>query len=70
MCAPLELVTCEACDGSGVEVFGVWVYEHGCGFGHNSTDERPCERCGGLGEFVQEAAGQPLSAPERHGGGA
>lgn len=41
--------TCPACDGSGVEVFGVTVYEHGCGFSHPSTDERPCGQCAGEG---------------------
>lgn len=41
--------TCEACDGSGVEVFGTTVYEPGCGFPHSSTDERPCSTCGGAG---------------------
>jgi hypothetical protein len=41
---------CECCDGSGVEVFGVTVYEHGCGFSHDSTDERPCKECGGTGQ--------------------
>lgn len=46
---------CDACDGSGVEVFGVRVYEHGCGFAHDSSDERPCERCGGVGGWVGEA---------------
>lgn len=40
---------CEACDGSGVEVFAVRVYEHGCGFAHDGSDERPCRHCNGTG---------------------
>lgn len=40
---------CPECLGSGVEVFAVTVYEHGCGFSHTSTDERPCRECGGTG---------------------
>lgn len=41
--------TCPLCDGSGVETFGITVYEHGCGFSHGSTDERPCPACDGEG---------------------
>ena len=40
---------CPACDGSGVEVFGITVYEPGCCFSHDSTDERPCRLCDGSG---------------------
>lgn len=49
---PEFLNDCPACDGTGVEVFGITVYEHGCGFSHPSTDERPCGHCGGTGFFV------------------
>jgi DnaJ-class molecular chaperone len=45
---------CDACDGSGVEVFGTFVYEPGCGFGHDSTDERPCGKCNGAGGWVDD----------------
>lgn len=48
-------VTCEACDGSGVIVFAIRVYEHGCGFAHDSSDERPCEECHGTGKVRQAA---------------
>lgn len=51
--APQQLIECNACDGSGVEVFGTWVYEHGCGYGHNSTDERPCGKCNGNGWWIE-----------------
>lgn len=57
MCAPLEIVTCEACDGRGFHVVGIWVHEPGCGYGHNSTDEIRCDECLGYGEFVEEAEG-------------
>lgn len=46
--------TCPACDGSGVETFGVTVYEHGCGFSHPSTDERECPYCHGAGTVETE----------------
>jgi len=46
-------VPCGYCEGSGVEVYGVTVFEHGCGFHHDSTDERPCRECGGNGFTVQ-----------------
>lgn len=55
---PLEILTCEACDGKGYTIHRVEVYEHGCGFSHVDFDERPCEHCLGLGEFVEEAQGR------------
>lgn len=45
------LVPCPACDGSGVEVYGVTVYEPGCSHSHDSTDERECGCCRGTGEI-------------------
>lgn len=50
--APQQWFDCPTCCGSGVEVFGITVYEHGCGFSHPSTDERPCERCRGYGGWI------------------
>lgn len=44
-----RIINCEACEGSGVTVFSAWVYENGCGYAHDSTDERPCEDCLGTG---------------------
>lgn len=55
MDAPLQLFTCPCCDGSGVEVYGITVYEPGCHFSHDSSDERPCDECGGLGFYVDDA---------------
>lgn len=51
--------TCCACNGSGVETFGITVYEHGCGFSHPSTDERPCTYCSGEG--VVETRVEPIT---------
>jgi hypothetical protein len=53
--APQQWFVCDACDGSGVEVFGTTVYEHGCGFSHDDTDERPCPQCHGDGGWVDDA---------------
>lgn len=46
----LTLATCQACDGNGEIVFAIRVYEPGCGYGHESSDGRPCEECGGTGK--------------------
>lgn len=40
---------CESCDGAGEIVFAIWVYEPGCGYGHESSDAEPCRECGGSG---------------------
>ena len=52
---PQQEFVCDACDGSGVEVFGVWVYEPGCSFGHMSDDEVPCGKCNGAGGWIDDA---------------
>lgn len=54
---PLQIFTCGVCDGRGYTLHRVTVYEHGCGFPHDDTDERPCEHCGGYGEFIDDAEG-------------
>jgi DnaJ-class molecular chaperone len=41
------------CEGSGVETFNIVVYEPGCYFTHDSTDERPCPECNGNGFTVE-----------------
>jgi DnaJ-class molecular chaperone len=60
-CQHPEPEVCEACGGSGVIVFATRIYEHGCGFAHDSTDERPCEDCLGTGRAISLAAW--LNAP-------
>ena len=52
--APQQWFECDACDGSGVHVFGVTVYEPGCGFSHASTDEEPCGKCNGGGGWIDD----------------
>ena len=54
---PEQWFVCNACEGSGVEVFGTWVYEPGCGFGHASSDERPCRECNGAGGWIGDVEG-------------
>lgn len=54
---PEFLQDCAACDGRGHIVKGVRVYEAGCGFAHDDTEEIPCGACGGIGFFVCEAEG-------------
>jgi hypothetical protein len=41
---------CVLCDGSGVIRRRVTVYEHGCGFPHDDTEESPCPKCDGTGD--------------------
>lgn len=52
--APQQWFQCGACDGSGVEVRGIWVYEHGCGFPHQDTEETPCGKCNGAGGWLDD----------------
>lgn len=49
---PWFLDTCPDCGGSGVIARRVTVYEAGCGFPHDDTDERKCEACDGFGTIV------------------
>lgn len=49
MCIPQQWRVCETCDGEGHIVIAITVYEAGCGFPHDDTDERPCPTCGGAG---------------------
>jgi hypothetical protein len=51
---PQQWCVCSACGGSGVEVFRVTVYEHGCGFPHDDSDERPCGKCNGHGGWLDD----------------
>jgi hypothetical protein len=53
---------CEACGGSGVIVSRVTVYEHGCGFPHDDTDESPCPKCAGTGRAEPDETA-PRSIP-------
>jgi DnaJ-class molecular chaperone len=57
-----RFVTCDRCGGDGVLVFGTFEYEPGCGYGHESSDERPCPVCDGAGVIEREV--KPLSMEE------
>lgn len=50
----LMLVPCPRCDGAGAQVFASWVYEHGCGFGHEDSYEEACPDCEGNGQQLVE----------------
>lgn len=52
--APLEWRECPACDGEGRTVHRISVYEAGCGFRHDDSEERRCERCDGHGGWIDE----------------
>lgn len=54
--APEVFVTCDDCCGDGVIRHAIWVYEHGCGFGHDDVSEDTCQACNGIGGFICEAA--------------
>jgi hypothetical protein len=55
----LLLVPCPECNGSAVSPRAVWVYEHGCAFGHYDTEEDPCPACEGAGQTLVE--GEPIT---------
>lgn len=70
----LGLTQCPDCDGGGVIVSRATVYEAGCGFSHDDTDERPCPSCLGTGkssaaakrdtlELAEDLLKNPLSRP-------
>jgi hypothetical protein len=52
--APETWVECPECRGAGHTVHRITVYEHGCGFPHDDTEERPCERCRGEGGWIDD----------------
>jgi hypothetical protein len=49
---PWFLETCPDCDGFGTIASRVTVYEHGCAFSHDDTDECPCATCDGFGTVI------------------
>lgn len=55
MTAPEQWFDCPACEGTGITGQRITVYEHGCGFPHYDTEERPCARCNGAGGYIGEA---------------
>jgi len=51
---PQQWYVCDACDGSGEEVFGYWGCEPGCGHPHVMEEGRPCGKCNGEGGWVDD----------------
>lgn len=51
---PQQWFVCDACEGSGEEVFGYWGYEPGCGHGHMIEDGQPCGKCNGDGGWLDD----------------
>lgn len=52
---PLQWYVCRDCGGDGHTVHRITVYEAGCGFPHDDSEERPCELCGGAGGHYDDA---------------
>lgn len=59
--APEILVDCAECGGDGYTVHRIRVYEHGCGFAHDDTEERRCDACNGVGFDVCDAPGVAIN---------
>ena len=49
---PYWLDTCPHCEGAGVTSHRITVYEAGCAFPHDDSDERKCEECDGFGTIL------------------
>jgi hypothetical protein len=48
---------CPHCSGEGGFEKHIWVYEHGCGFGHDDSMWATCAVCDGIGGMICEAEG-------------
>lgn len=53
--APEEWFVCDACDGMGIIGKRITVYEPGCAFPRDDTEETDCVMCAGLGGWIVEA---------------
>jgi hypothetical protein len=51
---PQTWFECGACDGAGIIGRRVTVYEHGCGFPHDDTEEETCGQCNGAGGYLDD----------------
>lgn len=49
---PWLIEDCPECGGAGIIPRRITVYEHGCGFPHDDTDEVPCADCDGSGVVI------------------
>lgn len=45
-----RFLPCPVCDGSGETIYGVSIYEAGCGFPHAYDFGRACDNCDGTGK--------------------
>lgn len=54
---------CEVCGGEGVIYKPAFVYEAGCGFGHDDVHSVECDACAGNGGFICEDEGDSPSLP-------
>lgn len=48
---------CPNCGGEGGFEKHIWVYEQGCGFGHDDSMWVTCDVCDGTGGMIREAEG-------------
>ncbi len=46
---------CEVCGGEGAIYKSIFVYEAGCGFGHDDVYSVECDACAGNGRFICDA---------------
>jgi hypothetical protein len=51
---PQRWYECDACAGEGYTVHRITVYELGCGFPHDDSDERQCGKCNGAGGWMDD----------------
>ena len=71
---PMQWFVCDACDGYGYEGRTVTVYDPGCAWPRQDTEEWPCSHCGGDGGWIGEVepdlpydpTSQPYDEPFRH----
>ncbi|MDI3563517.1 hypothetical protein [Bradyrhizobium sp. Arg816] len=59
--APEVWKDCEICGGEGVIYRNIFVYEAGCGFGHDDVYSVECDACAGNGGFICEDEGDRLT---------
>lgn len=58
---PQQWHECPACDGEGHTVHRITVYEAGCGFPHDDSEERRCERCKGQGGWLDDVVADEVA---------
>lgn len=76
---PETIVNCPTCGGEGGYEKRIWVYEVGCGYGHDSSDWQICPTCNGVGfemepvepdgRWCSRCGGDSINCPECEGTG-